>query len=338
LHSKWVDILVLDDGVGISDAVLNKIKNSIAVTSGKEQGHGIGLTQVRDMLESNNGTVEIFTSTADKNHGTTFRLRFPRVAAPDWSTDQINLYATDTVIILSNDARVHSLWEKKFSYILEKIPDIIVKYFSNSNDVLEYVETLSSEDKARVCFICDYELKATEVHGLEIVKATKIKRSILITTPFADSTIKKTATENLIKIIPQELLEVVSLNICQKAAVADGKLAQVHLVLLDDEKVVMNALVNEYYNHLLVDTYSNPFEFLDQVAKYPKDTKFILDNCYYAEDGNPYSIDGITIAKQLHEMGYTNLFLLSGEEFAVPDYLQLILKSDKEKIRNLDSL
>jgi len=335
---EWVDIIVLDDGAGMPLDVLNKIKSSIAVTAGKKDGHGIGFTQIRDMLENNNAKLDIFTSTSGINHGTTMSLRFPRIAALEWSTEQINLYSDDTVIILSNDDKVWSIWDKKFNYILEKIPSLVVKYFSNSNDVLEYAETLSTEARQRVCFICDYDLKESEVNGLGLIEATKIKRSMLITKPFADYAIKKTAVENLIKIIPQELLEVVSLNICQKAALADGKLANVHMVFLDDEKVTMNALVSEHYNHLIVDTYSNPFEFLDHVAKYSKDTKFILDNCYYAEDGSPYDIDGITIAQQLHEKGYTKLFLLSGEKFDIPDYLELILKADKEKIRNLDTL
>ena len=94
----------------------------------------------------------------------------------------------------------------------------------------------------------------------------------------------------------------------------------------------------EYYNHLIVDIYSNPFEFLDKVDKYALDTQFILDNCYYADDGSSYEIDGIEIAKRLHEKGFTRLFLLFGEAFAVPDYLTLILKTDREKIRKLDLL
>mgnify|MGYP001559658509 CR=1 FL=1 len=63
-----------------------------------------------------------------------------------------------------------------------------------------------------------------------------------------------------------------------------------------------------------------------------------LDNYYYAPDGSTYDIDGIAMAKQLHDSGYTRLFLLSGEEFATPEYLKLILKSDQESIRNLDKL
>ncbi len=77
---------------------------------------------------------------------------------------------------------------------------------------------------------------------------------------------------------------------------------------------------------------------MDNVKRYAKDTKFILDNYYYAEDRSAYSIDGISIAKHLFEKGYNKLFLLSGEKFDTPDYLKLILKTDLKSIVQLDKL
>lgn len=337
-NEGWVYISILDDGRGMSDETLAKIRNSIAVTDGKKDGHGIGLTQVRDMLKDNHGTFEIASSQAKRNRGTTVTLRFPKISAPTWSTDKINLYPDDTVIILSEDTNLHEVLDKKLSYILGKIPNITVKHFYDSAEVKEFLKNISATKKTKLCFFCDYELVDSKTNGLELTKACKIKRSILIGNQLVDSESKKSVVENQIKIVFKELVHLVSFNICQKAQLAKGKLANVHMVFLDDEKMTMNALVREYYSHLIVDQYSNPFEFLDEVDNYPKDTKFILDNYYYAEDGNPYNIDGIAIAEKLYDKGYTNLFLLSGESFSVPNYLTLVLKIDKEKIKTLDKL
>lgn len=337
-NEEWVYISILDDGRGMSDETLAKIRNSIAVTVGKENGHGIGLTQVRDMLTDNHGTFEIASSQAEKNHGTTVILRFPKISVPHWSTDTINLYPDDTVIVLSEDTNVHEEYDKKCGYILEKIPSVTVKHFFKSTEVHKFLKDLSDTEIKNLCFLCDYELVGSKINGLELIKTCGIKRSILIANQLIDSEVKKLVVENNIKMVFKELIPVVALNVCQAAQLAKGKLANVHMVFLDDEKTTMNALVREYYSHLIVDQYSNPFEFLDKVDNYPKDTKFILDNYYYAEDGNPYNIDGIGIAEKLHEKGYTNLFLLSGESFSVPDYLTLVLKIDKEKIKKLDTL
>jgi hypothetical protein len=44
-------------------------------------------------------------------------------------------------------------------------------------------------------------------------------------------------------------------------------------------------------------------------------------------------INGIELAKQLHEAGYTNLYLLSGKDFEkgkVPSYLRVLSKGDMD--------
>jgi len=183
-----------------------------------------------------------------------------------------------------------------------------------------------------------YELAGQKLNGLQIMEICNIKRSILLTNNVLDSETRMLATQKNIKLLPKDLINIFSCKIIQQQSQNKNSLAHVHMVFVDDEKMVTKAIIEEYYNHLIVDQYSNPFEFLECVTKYPKDTKFILDNYYYAEDGGTYPIDGIEIAKQLHDQGYTNLFLLSGQNFSVPDYLTLILKTDKEKIRNLDKL
>ena len=110
------------------------------------------------------------------------------------------------------------------------------------------------------------------------------------------------------------------------------------MVFVDDEKMFTKTLISNHYSHLLTESYSNPFEFLDEVDKYSKDTRIVLDNYYYMEDGGTYNIDGLTLAAKLHDKGFTKLILLSGEEFPVPNYLTLVLKIDKSALAKLDKV
>ena len=51
--------------------------------------------------------------------------------------------------------------------------------------------------------------------------------------------------------------------------------------------------------------------------------------------------DGLTIAKELHENGYTNLFMTTAEiipQDKIPDYLTVILKNDLPNMAKLDKL
>ncbi|HLX53998.1 MAG TPA: hypothetical protein VKR58_08650, partial [Aquella sp.] len=94
---------------------------------------------------------------------------------------------------------------------------------------------------------------------------------------------------------------------------------------------------------LTIDAYYEPDSFLEDVHQYPLDTKIILDRNYYDREGEGRKFlgDGLIIAKTLHEKGYTNLFMITGEEpesNIIPDYLTVMLKSEDEKIKKIAKL
>lgn len=184
-NEKWVHVSILDNGCGIDNTILDKIKNEITATNSEEKNyHGINLTQIRDMLKNNDGKFSIMSSTRPYNNGTTINLSFPRIDAPEWIIDEINLYPDDTVIILGDDPSIYAIWENRFSYILEKIPTILIKYFSDCNKVLDYLADISIEEKQKIYLLCDYELNQQKFNGLDIIKKSNIKRSILLTNYF----------------------------------------------------------------------------------------------------------------------------------------------------------
>jgi signal transduction histidine kinase len=71
-----VNIIVEDNGKGMTAEVKNKILNNIAITHGKANGHGIGLTQVREALVQANGKLAI---SSEPGMGTKVSLTFPRL-------------------------------------------------------------------------------------------------------------------------------------------------------------------------------------------------------------------------------------------------------------------
>jgi len=72
---EWVKIHIEDNGKGMSEDVINKIKKNISITAGKEEGHGIGLTQVRDTLDKSFGEIAIHSKIGE---GTQLTLTFPK--------------------------------------------------------------------------------------------------------------------------------------------------------------------------------------------------------------------------------------------------------------------
>ena len=73
------------------------------------------------------------------------------------------------------------------------------------------------------------------------------------------------------------------------------------------------------------------------MSKYDKDVAMCIDHEFKNS-----SLNGFDVAKQLHEQGFTKLYLFSGREFEkseVPDYLIAIQKTDLDAlIKLIDSL
>jgi len=115
----------------------------------------------------------------------------------------------------------------------------------------------------------------------------------------------------------------------------NNKLRKVDIVIIDDEKFFTDALASYLQMKkasLVIDKYYHPEEFLKNVFIYPKNTKISIDYDF-KEDMN-----GIDLAEQLHNTGYTNLFLVSGKLEIIekiPSYLTVLSKGNIEAFNKL---
>lgn len=335
--NEWVEITITDNGKGMSRTMLNKIKEGNIVSKGKEDGHGIGLTQVFDVVDGNLGEFRIFSNNKQPNRGTIIRVRFPKATSQQWLATEIKLTYNDIVIFIDDEASIHSAWDSKIAHILEKTPTMQIRHFMDGQEALQFITELSDNNKHNVCLLSDYELLKQDLNGLDIIKRSGVKRSILVTSHYANSEVLKLANQMAVKILPKDLVYSIPIQF-EHPKYKPGELVQVHMVFVDDEIEAVKSLISEHYQHLLIDVYHNPFEFLKEVDKYPKDTKIIIDNNYYLDDKLITDLDGIVIAEQLHEKGFTSLYIYSWEKCKTPDYVTLILKTDRGTMAHLDQL
>ncbi|MDQ5921581.1 MAG: Histidine kinase [Pseudomonadota bacterium] len=332
-NDEWVIINVMDNGVGIPLKKLQKLREKIGISTTKKTGFGIGLTQVFDVLESNYGEFEIHSSNVGEHHGTSISIKFPKAKSPNWLAHEINITPEDIIIIVDDDESIHGAWDSRINYIIEKFPNIQVKHFMDGNDALQFMSTLTHDN---VCLLNDYELINQELNGLDIIRQSKIKRSILVTSHYADSQVRKEAAKIGINILPKELAYSIPIKV-KRPKYKAGEVVSVHMIFVDDEPEVVEGIIADHYSHLIIDYYNNPFDLLKEIDKYPHNTKIIMDNNYQS-GGETCPISGIGLAEMLKEKGYTNLYLYSWETCEVPDYVNFILKTDKETMAKLDQL
>lgn len=106
-----VSVKIEDDGKGMSSELVQKIMSQIAVTEGKKDGHGIGLTQVRETLQNNHGQWNIESQIGS---GTKIQITFQRAQPLGWIADTIELNCNDMIVILDDDSSIHMAWDLRF--------------------------------------------------------------------------------------------------------------------------------------------------------------------------------------------------------------------------------
>ena len=259
--------------------------------------------------------------------GTNFTLIFPRSVGLSWLAEKIRLGSDDTVVVLDDDRAIHIAWDFRFSALLREWPTLNIRHFEGGQQAITWINSLETDQKQKVFLLADYELLGQEINGLHVIQQTLPERSILVTSHYADHALQQAALKAGTRILPKELAPDLPVEVSLERPLKTQ--VPVNLVFVDDDQTLLNTYVM-FAGHKKADTYHYPQHFLDRLSQYPLNTTILLDQHYVNDDRQ-----GIEIARHLHEMGYTRLYLLSGgnlPEVQIPDYLPLILKGDLETL------
>lgn len=192
-----VTITLKDNGKGIAPPVLDKIRNNIPVTEGKSCGHGIGFIQVGETLRRNKGTMEISSTVGA---GTSITLTLPKRQSPKWVAEKITLNQEDIILILDDDASIHKAWDLRLK---DKAPANLTHHFSDGAKLLGFVEKFTPEQKEKTFLLADYELLYQDLNGLEVIEKSQLKRTVLVTSHYANSEVLEHLKKTSAKLLPK---------------------------------------------------------------------------------------------------------------------------------------
>jgi len=325
---KDLRITIQDNGRGMSEEIASKIRSGATVATDKKEGHGIGLTQIREAIANNRGKFDI---TSKLGEGTTICVTFPLTTPPQWLAKDIKLNLGDTVVVLDDDTSIHGVWDSYFKAYLDKLQ---LKHFIIGTEAINFINTFP--DKNKIFLLTDYELMKQGITGIDVIQKTDIfERSILVTSHYTDTKLQQQIIENGIRMLPKDLASGVSMHICEsneKCSLIDSR--KVNIVICEDDELLANIEAGLFRSkNKQVDVYYNPDNFLKNISKYDHNTIMCIDNEF-----KDSKLSGFDVAKQLHEQGFTRLYLVSGREFErdkVPEYLTTILKDDIDTIVKL---
>jgi hypothetical protein len=280
---------------------------------------------VWETLDHNQGELQLDSKLGK---GTTITITFPRVAAPHWLAEEIVLNPKDTVVILDDDSSIHGAWRARFEKLQNENPELELKHFQLGNEALKFIETLTPAEKEHVFLLSDYELLKQDLNGLEIIAQSRMQRSILVTSHYVDLEVQRDAAKGGVKILPKQLCSEIVIKMNNANFVETEK---IYAVIVDDNQTFVRALQVGGFGDKNTEAYYNPEHFLNNVVKYSKDTRIFLDNNYNCSD-----LTGLVIAKKLHGLGYTRLYILSGEAYLeAPPYVTVIAKGTVTNFRDL---
>jgi hypothetical protein len=200
--AEQVHLIVEDNGKGMRPQLAQTIMNQIAITEGKTDGHGIGLTQVRDTLQNNEGTLAIDSKVGV---GTKMKVSFPRVPSENWIADSMQLADDDIVVILDDDSSIHLAWNTRFDELVKLYPNLTVRHFEFGQECIDFINGLPPEKIAKVFLLTDYELLKQDLNGLDVIHQTPVHRSVLVTSYYADKSIRACAGKAGTTILPKQL-------------------------------------------------------------------------------------------------------------------------------------
>ena len=293
--------------------ISNLINNAVEAFEGKS-------CKVNIELKLKAKFVEIIIQ--DNGKGTKITLTFPEVETPDWIAEQIKINKGHTIVILDDDESIHHALEARFKPYKS---DIELKHFTSGKEAINFINTAKTKDN--IFLLSDFELINQNLNGLQVIEQTFMQQSsILVTSHYADKEVRDLAIKDGIKILPKQLASEVLIEIQGNNKNTPDNFKKVGLVIIDDDELLVDSLVDFFQNRgVVVDAYYKPNNFLDRLSQYPKNTKICMDNDFHCQ------ITGVELAKQLHEAGYTQLYLFSGKDFEkneIPSYLKIITKGD----------
>jgi PAS domain S-box-containing protein len=203
-------ITIQDNGKGMSTAMIHKMMNRQSFTEGKANGHGLGLQQVWDTLDTNEGKIIVNSS---PNEGTTIQITFPRVDAASWIAQNLQLKSNSIIVILDDEESIHGAWDMRLAPYLKSHSNLHMHHFKQGKETLDFFRALSTKEKECVVFLSDYELLRQDKNGLQIIEESGIKKSTLVTSYYTDTKIRNKAIELGVKILPKQMASIVPIEV-----------------------------------------------------------------------------------------------------------------------------
>lgn len=301
-NEDGLNIFVSDNGTGIKKKYINDVFEY--GKSINKNSSGIGLSQAKDYIESEDGKLEI-ESTSDE--GTILKIMLNEVEAPIWYADTIRLSANH-IVIVDDDETIHNLWTEKLNTFNISITHL---YSSKEFDTWSRDKNLKE-----YYFLIDLELIGSKDNGINLITDYQLqRRSTLVTSHFMDKDVQEQCEKFGIKMIPKESV----LNISVKL---EELKTPNQIVLIDDDKFThLNWKRQAKNNGITLNSFYSIDDFIEHRNNFSSDIQIYVDS--NLDNG----LKGEVESKKIFDKGFENIYLATGakkEDIQVPFWIKRV--------------
>lgn len=307
-------VKIRDQGCGLEKG---RIAQLLSDDQAQSAGIGLGLKHGKDYVKKHGGS---FSMQSKVGEGTEVSLSLPILPKPKWLAEKLEIDLNKSAMIIDDDNSIHDIWTKKFEGFALNRED-----FYKTEDARQALREKNSQPGL---ILCDYEFIGQEEVGLQFLESIQDIQAekYLVTTHVDNGTILNQCEDLGLQLIPKHLLPYITITV-------SGELASQEKRNTDFPDAVM--IDDEPYNHefwqfaaKLKDKKLLCFLSLEEFNK--KAAKIPFDMPIYV-DLNLKMASGLDVTKELHERGFTKLYIATGLiDFDPKDYPYLSGVQDKD--------
>jgi hypothetical protein len=224
------------------------------------------------------------------------QLKLPLAQPPDWFVEQIVLEPQQKVVVVDDDASIHQIWKSRLEHASCEY-EIELLSFGGANQLQIWL--LENEiDISNTHFLVDYELIGESKTGLDLIEALNLSKHAIITTShFEDADVLKRCENLGVSLLPKSMVAFIPIELRKSFKNYDA-------VLIDDDELV-HATWEMFGKDKKIIMFFTEQDFLNERETISFDAPIYVD-CHLG------SFDGRKVAKNLFDLGFTNIHLATG--------------------------
>lgn len=345
-------IKVTDNGKGIPEPILRMLRAGAQGISfgkvGSDSGSGLGVHHAKTTIEGLGGIFEI---NSQEGLGTCIMISLPRVQAPEWFLESLQVKSNQLVVALDDDQSIHDIWLERFSEESLIKRGIRILNLKNGQALRDYVQSISvwQADEKNILFLIDYELAGEDLSGLDLIQELGLlEQSILVTSRHEEIEIQKRCETMGIRMLPKLMAGFVPIAIdplspvwdlfsgCHEGIVNPSILKESEfsietaskirydLCLIDDDIQLIHPIWSSaaMAKGLRVKLFATPQDFLLFADNIDRSTPIYVD----VSIGN--GIKGTEFAWEIYQLGFSEINIATGYDASaikVPSFISKVV-------------